>query len=254
MTFLFDGTLPPYGWLYFILPYLGEEALYAQGNVDPKLYWPQFKDPPNEKAVAILQQTCATPVSTYLCSADPRDYSTPVYSPSFNQNVGMTSYLGVSGRSGSGFGEASAPNDIGVFGVDDNGIPLNVRMEQIMDGLSYTLMVGELPPDPENSRWPAFSWCTQPALGSWTVNIIQPTMIYPEAALPPPNAPCPFPAFFSPGYLNDWCSATHFWSFHTGGGNWLLCDGSALLHGILRRNHRSATDVHHSWRRRDSAL
>jgi prepilin-type processing-associated H-X9-DG protein len=38
--------------------------------------------------------------------------------------------------------------------------------------------------------------------------------------------PCPAPSFFSPGNLDDYCHVTHYWSFHTGGGNWLLCDGS----------------------------
>jgi prepilin-type processing-associated H-X9-DG protein len=38
--------------------------------------------------------------------------------------------------------------------------------------------------------------------------------------------PCPDRSYFSPGDLASDCHANHFWSFHSGGGNWLLCDGS----------------------------
>jgi prepilin-type processing-associated H-X9-DG protein len=38
--------------------------------------------------------------------------------------------------------------------------------------------------------------------------------------------PCPMPVYFSPGDLSNKCHGNHFWSFHSGGGNWLLCDGS----------------------------
>ena len=32
--------------------------------------------------------------------------------------------------------------------------------------------------------------------------------------------------FFSEGNLTNYCHLAHFWSFHSGGGNWLLADGS----------------------------
>jgi prepilin-type processing-associated H-X9-DG protein len=37
--------------------------------------------------------------------------------------------------------------------------------------------------------------------------------------------PCPN-GFYGPGDIVNFCHTNHFWSFHTGGGNWLLCDGS----------------------------
>jgi prepilin-type processing-associated H-X9-DG protein len=34
------------------------------------------------------------------------------------------------------------------------------------------------------------------------------------------------PAVYGPGRLNNECDTQHFWSFHTGGANWLFADGS----------------------------
>ena len=37
---------------------------------------------------------------------------------------------------------------------------------------------------------------------------------------------CATPGYFAPDVPSNRCAATHFWSLHTGGGNWLLADGS----------------------------
>jgi len=39
---------------------------------------------------------------------------------------------------------------------------------------------------------------------------------------------CVLPGLFGPGSLNGPCNGdgNHFWSFHAGGANWLLADGS----------------------------
>jgi prepilin-type processing-associated H-X9-DG protein len=38
--------------------------------------------------------------------------------------------------------------------------------------------------------------------------------------------PCPGLWHFSQGDLTTECHIAHFWSFHSGGANWLLADGS----------------------------
>ena len=38
--------------------------------------------------------------------------------------------------------------------------------------------------------------------------------------------PCPSPAFFGPDRIDNPCAAMHYWSLHSGGGNWLMGDGS----------------------------
>ncbi|MEI7781809.1 MAG: H-X9-DG-CTERM domain-containing protein, partial [Planctomycetota bacterium] len=40
------------------------------------------------------------------------------------------------------------------------------------------------------------------------------------------GAACSSPGYYRPDTPNNPCAATHFWSFHPGGGNWLLADGS----------------------------
>src|SRR5207302_323816 len=37
-----DGDLPPYGWMYHILPYIGQEALYKYGYVLGSKVWTNY--------------------------------------------------------------------------------------------------------------------------------------------------------------------------------------------------------------------
>ena len=41
-----------------------------------------------------------------------------------------------------------------------------------------------------------------------------------------PQEACPDRAYFSEGNTTSYCHLGHFWSFHSGGANWLLADGS----------------------------
>ena len=41
-----------------------------------------------------------------------------------------------------------------------------------------------------------------------------------------PTPSCPSPAYFGPGDNTNYCSTNHFWSWHTGGGNFAFGDGS----------------------------
>jgi prepilin-type processing-associated H-X9-DG protein len=45
---------------------------------------------------------------------------------------------------------------------------------------------------------------------------------------PSGDVPCPNngPFYFQPGDLRNNCDASHFWSLHPGGGNFLFADGS----------------------------
>jgi prepilin-type processing-associated H-X9-DG protein len=79
--------------------------------------------------------------------------------------------------------------------------------------------VGERPPSPDSGT----GWWAYPDLYEntlWAIGV--PSLITDNSEGPP----CPAKSYFSPGDLTDNCHTNHFWSFHTGGGNWLLCDGS----------------------------
>jgi prepilin-type processing-associated H-X9-DG protein len=185
-------------WMYQILPYLEQRALWEQG---------QSRDP-NDRAKL---NPWATIVPAFLCPADPRENAGGV------NPYGPNSYLGVVGQRS---GPMHIPNDWrystatwdGVFGED-----AGVRLTDITDGTSNTLMVGERPPSRGN------------LIGQWVWDAFQSALwaIVEVGILTGSDGqPCPDQSYFSPGDLANYCHVNHFWSFHSGGGNWLFCDGS----------------------------
>jgi len=95
----------------------------------------------------------------------------------------------------------------------------------ITDGTSSTLMIGERPsyPDAGPDGWQG---------GAWVYSEMDSGLGLPNKKLwvagsdPAGNA-CPQGnQWFKPGDINNGCDAHHYWSLHTGGGNWLFCDGS----------------------------
>jgi prepilin-type N-terminal cleavage/methylation domain-containing protein len=226
-----NGRFPSWGelqnnWMYKILPYLEQDALYKQGQ----------STHPDVQA-----QTWSTIVPTYLCPADPRENAGGLYlwpsekkksDPSLVawRNLGwppfaMTSYLGVAGQStefvwdGATWAQPYAFN--GVFRWT-----AGTKIAEITDGLSSTLMVGERPPAPDNF---SSGWALGDQWGTtlWTIVVWPPVSIYPSKNGFDPGPACPEQAYyFSAGDVADYCHANHFWSFHAGGGHWLMCDGS----------------------------
>jgi prepilin-type N-terminal cleavage/methylation domain-containing protein/prepilin-type processing-associated H-X9-DG protein len=152
------------------------------------------------------------PVKMFTCPSDPRSGSfiCPTASTGIGTPAGLTSYALVEGTNRSGFGD----------GLGMMTIQRNVTMVSVTDGLSNTLAIGERPPAADlGYGWWAFNpvdtYC-------WTMNT---SRWYASGG--GSFGSCPGgQARYGPGNVNNNCDHHHFWSPHTGGGNWLMGDGS----------------------------
>ncbi len=222
-----DDDLFDHVWMYKILPFLEQDALSRLGIVSGSDVIPPRNSPEWQR----WWKTWGTPVPAFLCPSDPRPLAesfAPITTPDGVMPCGLTSYVGVSGRN-----SLEAQNNQGgilVDGSDLTGIivgpNVSVKMSQVTRGLSSTLMVGERPPGPDckGGAWAWGFW--QSSL--WAVgnmNLPSYTGCWKDQS-ELRSANCPDSAYFSPGDINSCCHVAHFWSFHSGGGNWLLADGS----------------------------
>ena len=202
----YGDPLNVWGWMFEIMPFLEQDNVHREGRQT-------IADRGSLEALSAI-------IPAFLCPSDPRESAGGVFK-SNAVSYGMTCYLGVLGK---------RQNDrtlagLGVFSytVYDGDVMLvqtaPTAMGQITDGLSNTLMVGERPPSADNQygAWSGieFDNCM------WAMNDL--SSLYDTHGV---EHHCPAPSFFSPGNLDDYCHISHYWSFHTGGGNWLLCDGS----------------------------
>jgi prepilin-type N-terminal cleavage/methylation domain-containing protein/prepilin-type processing-associated H-X9-DG protein len=187
------------GWEPRILPYLEQEALWHQAQQAYAEYpYPfYYNNPPH---------LMFTVVPLFGCPADPR-YGRPGNLDGYP--VALTWYLGVEGRSNR-------------F-IRRNGVlyrDSHVRITDITDGTSTTIMVGERPPSPDSlfGFWYASTGQNNDGSGAMLLSAQERNYWYPS---------CPAgPYSYGPGNLNNLCDTFHFWSLHPGGGHFLFADGS----------------------------
>jgi prepilin-type N-terminal cleavage/methylation domain-containing protein/prepilin-type processing-associated H-X9-DG protein len=171
-------------------------------------------------------------VKTYRC---PSDDSTPI---SADGTKAMGNYLGVNAPN-TDQRDFWNTNTGGVFvymthnttntnfnanspSINRSGPPTTPA--SISDGLSNTLAVGERPAYP---KIPQSGYC-----GAWVYSEMDSALGLPNtkqwcSTVDQTGKPCPGGnQWFGPGSSANYCDAQHYWSKHSGGGNWLFCDGS----------------------------
>ena len=154
----------------------------------------------------------ATEMNLYKCPADTRSLVTTLVDDGIQADypttVAFTSYLGVSGT-------ASQTNDGILYCAS------KVRLLDIQDGASNTLMVGERPPSADLVfGW----WYAGQGYDYWgTGDVILGAREADYAA----SFDCPVDNIgLRPGACSNECDQMHFWSLHSGGANFLFADGS----------------------------
>ncbi len=195
---------PDSGWTLDILPELEQKAVYDAATLAYRQVPVPFLSPPHTPL--------ATVIAAFACPTDPRVRESQ-FSISEQLRVALTSYLGVSGT--------DSVSRLGVLFSDSK-----VRLTDVTDGTSNTLMIGERPPSHDFRLGWWYAGHGQDGKGSAEMIL---GVRESKLLATPFGSPCgPGPYRFTPAPLGfaDPCGAFHFWSPHTGGANFAFCDGS----------------------------
>ncbi|MGL4419742.1 MAG: DUF1559 domain-containing protein, partial [Gemmataceae bacterium] len=224
-----------WSWTYRIAPYMemSNEFKLATISTDYPMGWP-WPGFSNGNWQAIMP----LPAKIMQCPSDSR--SNLIYedtaSGDATHKAALTSYFGVVGRdqfretiAGSGNPSPSAKlaGQDGILYVNSS-----VKIVGITDGTSNTVMVGERPP----SNTLLYGWMWAGSGDSPTFGTTDVVLGVRERGFTP-NAT---PDFYRPGTIQDPSDQHryHYWSFHPGGGMWLMGDGSVrfLTYTIASQN------------------
>jgi prepilin-type processing-associated H-X9-DG protein len=223
VTIGFNAPVPPtydsFGsWVYRCLPFI------EQGNVALQFLASNASTLNNNYLTLV-----STPLNILVCPSDgdaTGQGTTFQGSTGTNQNSAFTNYVGVTGNdewNQYGYTGSNARN--GMFAVNtwdytaSSGRVLGRSFTSVTDGLSNTLFVGERPPAVTVPTGGSLT------IGEWLYGDFFTTLAIPNYTnLWTPS--CNGPSDFGPDVRGNVCAQMHFWSFHIGGGNFLLGDGS----------------------------
>ena len=145
-------------------------------------------------------------VVLFGCPSDPRgpNYKIPTY--------GFTWYVGV-------FSNPKSENN-GII-VDDSEMKckFTVSISMVRDGTSNTIMLGERSP-PADGQW---GWWDSKCCMEDTISPVVGDAEYYSNGI---FGKCPDPAYYRPADARDNCAFNSLSSFHSGGGNFCMADGS----------------------------
>jgi prepilin-type N-terminal cleavage/methylation domain-containing protein len=179
-------------WMWSILPFVEQQNLYNSVTTQGAIY-----------------TTLSIPL--YYCPSEPRPYS--VFSTGGGYGYGYTDYVGINGVN-----NEELPTGI-LASYSASGA---VRVMDVTDGTSNTVMIGEHPPAADWGWGAAFYDNSYDSLGVVASNGRFYAQNQQGQACPPP------PCYFGGGPLNvnDNCSVNYLWSNHIGGANFAIGDGS----------------------------
>jgi len=209
-------------WLAYILPFVEQDNLYKQAKA--------FSASGGSNWYAWYNTACPTKMKIYTCPADPR--GTQVYQGASSgiQDQALTTYLGNSGTTSTSF-------DGVLYGSATTAEGSKVKLVDIADGTSNTILVGERPPNSnlEFGWWFAAYGYDGRGNGDcvMTSNDLAIANYFIANYSSSPNLPCDKPAAQKIGLQTGnplvGCDAAHYWSFHPGGAQYLMGDGSSRL-------------------------
>lgn len=193
----FGSDYPYMSWLTRLLPYLEQNAIWRQAVVAYEEDLDFRHDPPHPFYRLI---------SIYACPADSRACQVGLAGGALP--VAFTSYLGVEGT--------NQNREDGCLFLDSA-----VRLTDITDGTSNTLLAGERPPSADGNYgwWYAGHGQSLDGSGEMVLGVRER-----NAGLL--NLCPPGKASFKLGQLTNQCDLLHFWSLHPGGAYFLFADGS----------------------------
>jgi prepilin-type N-terminal cleavage/methylation domain-containing protein/prepilin-type processing-associated H-X9-DG protein len=246
-----DGHHAYWSWLALILQYVEQDNLYrladdwSANSISPAVvgnppygrdghYWPWGNVPGGDGQPS---PGLGVPVQLYICPSEGRNI---LIEDSLGLRVAFTDYLGVAG-----FRTGRWPyNFADLVGGDGNSRlappePADgvlyyrsaVQMTHITDGTSNTFLVGERPPSNDFFLGWWFAGSGWDGSGRGDVVLGPRESAYAEClATDCLGIGVTYPCDKSDlGYKADkaqnGCAQVHFWSFHTGGSNWLFADG-----------------------------